>query len=119
MPAVELDCDLDGYTICNGDCGDGDAGISPEATEVRDNVDNDCDFTIDEGCPPGATGGEPTDTGSPPPGATPVQQSPGGRSATLEGAEDHVSGCGCDTSGALASAGWIAFAAVVGRRRRR
>jgi hypothetical protein len=45
------DFDNDGYTdsACGGlDCDDGDAAINPDATEVCDNVDNNCDSSVDE-----------------------------------------------------------------------
>ena len=37
-----------GFVSNAADCDDGDAAISPAATEVCDNVDNDCDGTVDE-----------------------------------------------------------------------
>ncbi len=40
------DDDGDGYAACE-DCDDADAGVNPDADEVCDNVDNDCDGTID------------------------------------------------------------------------
>jgi len=53
-----LPADWNGFQsfICNwikdiGDCNDGDAAINPEATEICDGVDNNCDGKIDEGCP--------------------------------------------------------------------
>jgi len=36
-----------GYTAASGDCEEGDAAINPAATEVCDEVDNDCDGDID------------------------------------------------------------------------
>ena len=46
---TEVDSDGDGYTPADGDCDDGDAAISPDATEVQDALDNDCDGMADEG----------------------------------------------------------------------
>jgi hypothetical protein len=37
-----------GYAASAGDCDDTDSAISPNATELCDSVDNDCDGTIDE-----------------------------------------------------------------------
>jgi hypothetical protein len=45
------DVDGDGFTIGDGDCDDRNPGINPEAREVCDEVDNDCDGSIDEGLP--------------------------------------------------------------------
>ena len=39
----------DRYVAIAGDCNDQDAGINPSAIEVCDDVDNDCEGTIDEG----------------------------------------------------------------------
>jgi hypothetical protein len=47
--AVE-ECDLrDGLSVIADDCDDGNAAISPLATEECDGVDNNCDGSIDEG----------------------------------------------------------------------
>jgi len=45
------DNDGDGYTTCDGDCNDNDPLTNPGAVEVcGDNVDNNCNMAIDEGC---------------------------------------------------------------------
>jgi hypothetical protein len=46
---AEYDVDSDGYTICGGDCDDGNADIRPGVPETWDLVDEDCDSEIDEG----------------------------------------------------------------------
>ena len=37
----------DGWVAASGDCDDADAGINPDAREVCDDADNDCDGTVD------------------------------------------------------------------------
>ena len=46
------DVDGDGWTAESGDCDDLDANVHPDAHELCDDQDNDCDGTQDEGCPP-------------------------------------------------------------------
>ena len=42
-------CDQpDGYVANDDDCDDDDGAINPDADEVCDNEDNDCDGTVDE-----------------------------------------------------------------------
>jgi hypothetical protein len=43
------DADSDGYTPLSGDCNDLDPAINPEAAELCDLIDNNCDGNIDEG----------------------------------------------------------------------
>ena len=43
-----VDADGDGFSA-EEDCDDNDASLSPAATEICDNVDNDCDGEVDEG----------------------------------------------------------------------
>ncbi len=38
-----------GFSINNTDCNDGSAAANPNATEIADAIDNDCDGSIDEG----------------------------------------------------------------------
>ena len=40
---------VDGYVDNNLDCDDADAAINPDATEICDGIDNNCDREIDEG----------------------------------------------------------------------
>ena len=42
-PASEVDGDLDGVRLCDGDCDDGDDTIGPDQAELCDGRDTDCD----------------------------------------------------------------------------
>jgi len=45
----DCDNDRDGYAVKEGDCDDNDPDIHPDAPEICDNKDNDCDGITDEG----------------------------------------------------------------------
>ncbi len=47
-PPACADLDGDGFTDCEGDCEDGDAGVSPAALEVCDGRDDNCNGALDE-----------------------------------------------------------------------
>ncbi|HKQ98849.1 MAG TPA: MopE-related protein, partial [Candidatus Polarisedimenticolia bacterium] len=59
---LESDCDGDGFAPADGDCNDADPAAFPDATEICDGADNDCDAAIDEEDPPE---GQPCQTGQP------------------------------------------------------
>lgn len=45
---LSVDDDGDGWTENAGDCDDGDASVHPDAAEICDTVDNDCDGMVNE-----------------------------------------------------------------------
>jgi hypothetical protein len=46
-----VDTDGDGFSLCDGDCNDMNADVTPVAAEVCDGIDNNCNGTTDEGFP--------------------------------------------------------------------
>jgi hypothetical protein len=50
------DNDNDGFSELMGDCNDSDPSIAPDAEEICDDIDNDCDGLIDEEATDGVTG---------------------------------------------------------------
>ena len=45
------DNDGDGFSDTTGDCDDANGTVYPNAIEICEGIDNDCDETVDEGCP--------------------------------------------------------------------
>ena len=62
---MDSDSDGDGW-VDSEDCAPSDASISPDAEEICDGVDNDCDGLTDEDdvCAPAPTPGDPCTTGT-------------------------------------------------------
>ncbi|MBW2704226.1 MAG: putative metal-binding motif-containing protein [Deltaproteobacteria bacterium] len=44
------DVDGDGHSICEADCDDNNPAVHPDADDICDGLDNDCDGLVDEGC---------------------------------------------------------------------
>ncbi len=94
VPEDELDADADGLSTCDGDCDDGDGGVSPLAEEIAgDGVDQDCNG-LDERAPAGEGEGE-------------------GETGELKDG-----GCGCASGGAGGALAGVGAALALTLRRR-
>jgi MYXO-CTERM domain-containing protein len=94
-------CDPTGTAVQDGDCGPDDPTVFPDAPEVCNGIDDDCDEVVDEDCSePTTPTTEPSDRQSP------VVPAPSGRA-----------GCGC--AGTPTPSGWaslLLLACIVRRR---
>jgi hypothetical protein len=70
------DNDNDGFSEIMGDCNDSDPSIAPDAEEICDNIDNDCDGLTDEDATDGVTGYVDADNDGFGDGNMPVQACP-------------------------------------------
>ncbi len=123
-----IDEDGDGFDRC-WDCDDGDASVSPDASEICDDgVDNDCDELVDledEDCAKSVDTAEPTDTGTTKPqDSEPPEEEDSGAQEPDEsdtGADKEAEGCGGCGVGGSGAVPWIWALALLGlavRRRR-
>lgn len=52
---IDVDDDSDGYSEIWGDCDDNNILVNPDDEEIcYDDIDNNCNGLVDEGCPAGA-----------------------------------------------------------------
>jgi hypothetical protein len=95
LQVLEVDGDGDGYND-GPDCDDADPAVHPGAFESCDGTDNDCDGTIDDGCPGvgGAGGGGWSGTAG-----TIPKAGNGGNGASSGGTEDSAGGFACGVVG--------------------
>ncbi|MCB9674296.1 MAG: hypothetical protein H6737_04215 [Alphaproteobacteria bacterium] len=124
-----------GWVLNDEDCDDTSAEVAPDAAELCNGVDDDCDLDIDEGVDiadqtlfwPDADGDGFGDAGSPPLAACTM---PDGYVTDSTDCDDsdpdqnveceskRGTGCNCDTSGAPAALWLLAFAGLAALRRR-
>ena len=115
----DVDQDVDGYTVEEGDCDDTDSDVHPGAFDGCDDIDQDCDGTAREGCDTGSTAGDDTgptdntdDTDTRPDDTGPSAGGDDSGKAT-------PGGCGCAT-GTTRGVGFVgALTALMAGRRRR
>jgi len=92
----DRDEDGDGISTLNGDCDDTDEAVSPLSFEdCADDIDNDCDHEVNEGCDDGDDDDDTVDPGD-------------------DDDDDEEEGCSCESSLAGASPARAAGAAVLG-----
>jgi len=51
-----IDADGDGFSVAQGDCNDANPAIHPGATELCNEIDDNCDGTVEGAAPPSANG---------------------------------------------------------------
>jgi MYXO-CTERM domain-containing protein len=50
VASMDADCDDPGEAAIDDDCNDADGAVSPDAIELCNDIDDDCDDEVDEGC---------------------------------------------------------------------
>jgi hypothetical protein len=80
-------------SVADGDCDDSEPWVNPTALEICNDVDDNCDGQVDEGC--------------------------NKEVATDDGTNKEPAACGCGTAAAFPSALLVGAALAAARRRRR